>query len=328
MKIKLITLSVILLITFITMLPTTIADDEYKESGIFSSMTHYLLLSFDSNDSMTPIIPSGEIRSVNISIKYGVNFGGLFSGLSRLKFAFQKGKQVSINLKIDDHSPWCTPTLTQSTISTQITEEEQELDATLNIKVDLDAPAYESGFIKINASVDPIKSLFGLRTIISGFQNDATIEFTPAYNPDIETEIPNKDLIIIKPYNETKIPIEITNLGNARTNVITAVENASESWDVSIENVLIDVGDTEQIFLKVYADHKFKEKEIKVKFTPVYDENADDVGEPIIETILLVNDGSYKDESNGDIDTNILFRIIFIIILFLILLIIIKKRRK
>jgi hypothetical protein len=328
MRTKIITLSIIFLLTFVTILPTTIAEDEYKKSGIFIYMGQYLHLSFDSNDTNTPIMPRGELRTINISITYGVSFAGLLSGLSRFMFAFHRGKQVNINLKIDDSSPWCTPTLTQSILITQVSDEEQELDTTLNLRVDPYAPAYESGFIKINASVEPIKSLFGLRTIIDGYHNDYTIEFTPGYNPDIEIDISGGDQIIIKPYNETKIPIEITNLGNDRTNVKAVVENISESWDVSIENVLFDIGETEQTYLIITADHRFKEKELKLIFTPARAENANDVGEPYSISIFLINDGTYKEEENIGANTSILFGIIFIIILFLIFLLIIKKRRK
>ena len=151
MKIKIITLSVILLFTLVTILPTAIAEEEYKKSGIFINMGQYLSFSFDSNDTKNPIVPRGELRSVNISIKYGVNFAGLFSRLSKLMFTFQKGKQVNINLKLDDWSPWCTPTITQNTITTSIKDQEQEFKTILNLRVDQDAKAYESGFVKINA---------------------------------------------------------------------------------------------------------------------------------------------------------------------------------
>ena len=85
-------------------------------AGFFVNLSSYLQAGFDaSNFTSKPIVPRGELRSLTIYLKYGVNYGGLLKGLARGLFNFYKDRQVNIKLQLGEHSPWCTPTLFTTT---------------------------------------------------------------------------------------------------------------------------------------------------------------------------------------------------------------------
>ena len=59
-------------------------------------------------------------------------------------------------LELVDRSPWCTATITQTTITTSVQDGEVKLNGNLNLKVDLDAPAYGSGYVTVKITVPKI----------------------------------------------------------------------------------------------------------------------------------------------------------------------------
>ena len=295
-----------------------------SSAGIIVNLSGYARISYDSkNFSGTPIVPGGELRPLPIIITYGTNSAGFIPFIAEIFYGLHRNRQVNIKLELVKWSPWSTPTLTQGTLTTSVKDEEQTLHANINLKVDIDAPAFGSGFVTVRVTVPKVG-------MIEKYENEFTIEFDPAYVANIDIEFSQGKEIEISPYNATVIPIEITNLGNGITTVKTEIVNISEKWNVSISDVpdvMIEVGGTVQTSLTVRVDHKFTEETIKLKFTPAFSEEATCAGEPFVTSIVFINDGSYKEE-DFDIDTNLLFGIIFIIILLLIFALILKKRRK
>jgi hypothetical protein len=318
-KIKAILILGILLVSVSSALVPT------SSAGIIINLSSYARVTYDSkNFSGTPIVPGDEIRPIPFIITYGINSAGFFPKLANLFLSLFKGRQVNIGLELVEWSPWCTPTLTQGTLTTSVAAEEQTLNANINLRVHIDAPAFGSGFVKVRVTVPKLG-------MIEKYENEFTFEFDPAYVANIDIEFSQGKEIEISPYNATVIPIEITNLGNGITKVKTEIVNISEKWNVSISDVsdvMIEVGGTVQTSLTVISDHKFSEETIKLKFTPAFSEEETYAGEPFVTSIVFINDGSYKEEEDFDIDTNLLFLIIFVIILLIIFSLILKKRRK
>ena len=317
MKIKIIIITVLLLFTFFNVVPTA-------KAGVFVSLSSYLQVDYDaSNFSKDPIVPGGEIKSLTMYFNYGVNFGGLFKNLALLLFQHYKNRQVNIKLELGDHSPWCTPTLFTNTITTKVGEAEQTgLKATMNLRVDIDAPAYASGFIELKVTVPKVG-------MIAGYSNTFTLEFNPAYLPQIKIDIPNGNYFLIAPYNETVIPIDIENLGNGETVVKAEIVNAPESLNVSItKEIYLDIWEDAQAFLTVTAGHKFKEESITIGFTPQRAQGTE-VGSTEFVSLLFENNGSYKvKEKSLEIDTNLLLLIIIFLLIIIIIFIIFKNNIK
>ena len=317
MKIKIILITVLLLFTFVNIVPTA-------KAGVFVNLSSYLRAGFDaSNFSSKPIVPRGETRTLTMYFDYGVNYGGLFKNLAKLLFRYYKNRQVNIKLEIGEHSPWCTPTLFNDVITVKVGDaEETGFQATLNLRLDLDAPAYAPGYVYIKATVPKIG-------LIQGYSNTYTLEFTPAYVPLIKIELSQGNTYLIAPYNETIIPINIENLGNGNTVVKAEIVNASESLNVSITNeIYLDIWEDAQAFLTVTAGHKFKEESITIGFTPQRAQGTE-VGSTEFVSLLFENDGSYKvKEKSLEIDTNLLLLIIIFLLIIIIIFIIFKNNIK
>jgi hypothetical protein len=202
-----------------TIVPTTSA-------GFFVNLSSYMQAAFDAtNFSAKPVVPLGEIRSLTIYLTYGVNSGGLFKNMATLLFGLHRNRQVNIKLQLGDHSPWCTPTLFTDTITTTVDEAQQTgLQAILNLRVDDEAPAFGSGFINLKVTVPKVG-------MIAGYSNTFQLEFSPAYLPIIKPETPAGNYELIGPMDTASIPIEIENLGNAKTKVQCRVYSMSSSGD-------------------------------------------------------------------------------------------------
>lgn len=326
---KVIAISITVVFTLVTFLPTVSAsnksNDDPQNKSIFG-LGSYINLEYDEDDVTNPIMPRGIGRSIDLNIQYGVLLSDRF--LSRLIFWLCIGRFVNIKLEIIDKPQWCYAFLDPETLKATISNEEQNLSSFLSIKVNEDAPAYGLEKLVINASVDDFKGPFGL-TWISGDKTQLKIPLLIGYLPLIKTEFPLGDQIEISPYNRTKIPIKITNLGNGRTEVLSEVDNCSKAWEVDIvDSIIIDIGETKTIYLTVKTDHEFEERPVILKFTPSFAENPLDIGDSRYTALFFINDGSYKEEVGLEIDITILIIIIVVIILILVFVTMLKRKKQ
>ena len=312
----------ILLVSVSTaIVPTTSA-------GIFVNLSSYLQAGFDAeNFTAKPIVPRGEIRSLTIYLKYGVNYGGLFKGLSQLLFGFHRDRQVNIKLDLGEHSPWCTPTLFTDTITTKVGEaEETGLQATLSLKVDIDAPAFGSGFVELKVTVPKVG-------MIAGYSNTFTLEFNPAYLALIKPQIQVSNSKIIGPMDTAVFPIEIENLGNARTKVKLEVVSGTvpEGWTAIVtDQIILDEvkGSKGVAYLTVKPPKSFGYHDdtagIRVEMTPERAENPSDQGAPESVTVLVESRGV----SVIGFEIVVLPIIIIVLIIFFIYYFLIRKKGK
>jgi hypothetical protein len=215
-----IVMSILLVSVFAAFIPTTSAR-------LFLNLSSYVNVTLGENESgLKPIVPRGEPGQLTLYVTYGVNKGG---ALSQALFALFQGRQVNIKLEITDKSPWCTATLPSDTITTQTSSQEQKRTTMLTIRVDEDAPAYGSGIVKISATVPKIG-------LIEGFSQVFTVEFTPAYLPMISATLPGGNSKTIGPLDTATFPIEVVNMGNARTTVSFKINNIPEGWVAVVTN--------------------------------------------------------------------------------------------
>jgi hypothetical protein len=304
------TLSILLftLLFFSLLIPSTITAKAEEEIKPTSGLASYLKINW--THSSKPIIPIDEVRYYTIKIDYSVTLGPL----GRLFLPFFVGRQVDIKLDIIDTNPWCNANIAIGTLTTQVQPQGATTSQTTQILIELDkdAPAYDSGYVKIRAKVPKIG-------MIAGYEQDFTIKFKPAYLALIKAELPQGKSIKISPYTETIIPINVTNLGNARTIIHFEIDNTSESFNISIEEIILDVDSKATAELFLFTDHKFNKEPIKIKMTPLRADNPrpEDEGSPISLTLIVKNDGSYV-EGLFEIDITIIIIILVIIILIIV----------
>jgi len=306
---KTLIITLIILLFFNLLIPSTITAKAEEEIKPASGLASYLKINWTTDSE--PIMPIDDLRYYSIKIDYSVTLGPL----GRLFLPFFIGRQVDIKLNIIDSNPWCTANIAIGTLTTTVQPQgaTNSQTAQISIELDKDAPAYGSGYVTIRAKVPKIG-------MIAGYEQDFTIKFKPAYLALISAELPQGSPIEISPYTETIIPIDITNLGNARTKLHFEIDNPSESFDITIEEIIIYVDKNRTAELVLFTDHKFDEEAIKIKMTPLRADNPkpEDKGEPISLTLIVKNDGSYVEEEPFEIDITMI--IIFLVITVLIII--------
>jgi hypothetical protein len=103
---------------------------------------------------------------------------------------------------------------------------------------------------------------------INGQDYRCSIEITPAYVPCLEINSPQ---FTITPQNQTTvIPLNISNCGNKRTRVYVSIEENPQGFQLTFipDNILLEISETRQIFLKVIPSSYFIGDEIiPIEFT-------------------------------------------------------------
>lgn len=289
-------------------------------------------ISWNSTETSEPIMPLSSAKTFELDIKYKTEYS---YELTAFFADLMKNRQIDILLEIIETPEWCQATLDKTTLSTTVSTEQINLSANLTVSVKENAIAYNSGTIKINASVAPQMGLLGILTLIDGFNETYELTITPDFLADISTQIDDTNytqtgLIELPPYNETTIPITISNLGNAKTKVLAEIVEMPENWTVDIDPyAVLELDNSSQIYLTVESDHNFDNETITVQLTPVRYENTDDSGDSTNITIKLHNDGSYVEPSDEtfEIDTTTLAIILLLIIIVVIVILIFIKRK-
>ncbi|MCX5798011.1 MAG: hypothetical protein NTU90_00320 [Proteobacteria bacterium] len=95
-------------------------------------------------DTVKPVVPRDEIRKLNLTIKYKVDWGRDFAYGALVGYSDQE-KNALIKLKVTDHSPWCTVNLESELVPTPLTTGLTQSSVYLNLQIRDDAPAYGEG---------------------------------------------------------------------------------------------------------------------------------------------------------------------------------------
>ncbi len=335
MKNKLIAVTIIFLLVSV-MTPGVIAqessssDQDITES--FLKLKSSVSVTWNETELSEPIIPETSAKNFELNITYITEHS---YEISTVFTELMKNRQIDVKLEIIESPEWCQATIDKNTISTTVSTVQKNLSANLSVSVNENAVAYQSGTIKLNVSVDPQMGPLGALLLVAGYNKVYELTITPGFLPEINTEInyvnySETDMVELPPYNETMIPIKISNLGNARTKVLAEIVYMPENWTVSLDSyVIIDMNSSGQIVVSAESDHHFEDETITVQLTPVRSDDETDSGESTNVTINLHNDGSYEEPSEDifEIDTTMLAIILFVILLVIIVVAVFIKRK-
>jgi hypothetical protein len=240
------------------------------------------------NETQQPLVPRGELRTLTLVITHTVTKTALGAGaLSALK-----GALIPINVLITEKPSWCTATIEQGTLSVTVQPDTiSTVETKVSIQVANDAPAYSLGYIKIKATAEKT-------SLIAGCENDVTLNFIPAYKALISLSLPETNSKEIGPMDTAVLPIDITNLGNARTMVVLDVISVPKDWTAIITSQLLieeGAGSTGTAYLIVKPPKSFgyhnDEQTIKISMQPVDADDYSKKGETTYETFLVQSRG-------------------------------------
>lgn len=298
-----------------------------KSDGIFTDklLESQTDITWQDTSETQAIMPNGEIREIDIEISYSITagfLGGLYLNLL-------KNKKITMNIEIIEKPEWSTALINTNELTFDINSENQTQKLKLSVQVNKNATAFKPGIIKIKTSTNELKGFLNLSTLISKNEKTVEIPITPDYIPLIEVES-KSNYYRISPFNSSSIPINITNMGNDKTKILIYLEETPENWNISIpSSITLEQNEKKQILLTTMADNSFQTKEIKIRFTPINAKNSTLQGPSTIQTYVLENDGSYKEEKE-ETDTGMILTIITVIIIIFIIiaLIVILQKRK
>ena len=274
-------IGLLLISLIISIAPTTSA-------GRLLNLSQYANVSWSSNATEKPIVPRGVMRSIDLDIIYRCNTG---AAPSQIVFALYQGRQVNIKLEIVATPEWTTANLNSGTITTSISLTEQSLKAILSIRVDTDAPAFGAGYVRIKISIPKVGP-------IDSFEQEFTLEFSPEYLPLISDQLPDGNSKQIGPLDTAVFPIEIENLGNARTRVFLEVVDHPKDWIVVVtDDITLDEaqGSKGTAYLTVKPPKSFgyhyEEESIRVSMLPTRAEDITNQGEKTYVTVVVESRG-------------------------------------
>ena len=248
-----------------------------KRCNLFG-LQSYLEISWNESATTEPITPRGELRSVPLTIRFGITIKG---PLGDYILRFFNGRMVQIHMNIEEYPEWCQVTMKSKTITTVISREERILDNLLTVHLDVNAPAFQEFGVVINASVATITGPLGLIGIINGCETEVCPFFRANYLPLITTDCPNGNVIEAPPGETTTLTFGVTNYGNGKTKIYNEINvtEIPEGWALYVtDSVILDVGERGLVNISVrppYVSGQGYDEPIKVRVTPRYADNIE-----------------------------------------------------
>lgn len=205
------------------MVPTT--------SALFN-VSSVVTVSWSSNMTSRPVVPQGELRSLNLDVSYITQRGSFFGkGI----IAAYSGRQVTVDIKIVSAPSWCSASLSQGTFSFTIQQPDlgtQIQPTTLSLTIAEDAPAFGLGSIVLQATAHKAG-------LIAAYTTESTLDFIPDYKPLIKATLPNTNTMEIGPTGTATFQIQIQNLGNAATIVLLDVIDVPKDWNAVVTQQVV-----------------------------------------------------------------------------------------
>jgi hypothetical protein len=194
-----------------------------------------------------------------------------------------------VSLTVTDHSPWCSADLQPEIALTPLTTGLTQSSSILSLQLRDDAPAYGDGYVTIKASVPGMG-------LIGRFEKEFTLAFIPEYLPRINVNLPEGTTKNIGPMDLAVLPIEVNNMGNARTTVFFKIENIPKGWTIVVtDDITLEDSTVKIAYLTVKPPKEFgyhyDEKSIMVKLTPARAEDLTNIGEPLYVTFIVQSRG-------------------------------------
>ena len=134
--------------------------------------------------------------------------------------------------------------------------------------------------------------------LIEGFSQEFTLNFVPAYKPIININLPETNTRKIGPMDSATFPVEVQNMGNARTTVFLNVTYVPKGWNAIITSQLQleeGVGSSAIAYLVVKPPKNFgyhsEQETIRISLTPARIDDLSDQGVTIYENFLVESQG-------------------------------------
>jgi len=321
----------IFLITFLMLSPSIISNEiktnsDNKDFSLKNFFYAKPLISIEPEHIDESVIPNSGILKIPLEISCSLT--GIFAKKAERRL---KNKALTIELSIDKQSDWCQASIANPNIKIPIKQIDTPwTDSFVTVTVTEEAPAYSQGVVTINAKCKQVKGM--LFTGISAGETIKNIAFEIGYFSALDIEM-EKNRMEITPFEQTNIPIKITNLGNGPTEVHIDVKSIPNDWKVEwprsfMLDSSIDGNDYEQeINIIVRPTNSFSHQSLRVLITGSYMGNPDLVIDPEIINIYFHNDNT-KINRVFDYALPIFFIITVIIIIFVSILVKRKNNSK
>ncbi len=279
-------------------------------------------LNYDKSLVKDPLQP-GMDYNIPINISYSIS-GMLADFYSKIL----KKSMATIDLSVESNE-YCTASISADSINVNITSEETNIGANPEVTVVINSDAVARSDLKITviAKAKEVKGPLGIFSWVKESDNvTLDISIQPEYVPLIEIKS-DFDFKEIPPFNITELPVNITNNGNGKTKILIEALNVTKHFNLTYtDSIVLDIGETKQVIIEVEPDNDFGQETLEISFTPSYSEDTSLTGSSTIQTFVLKNDGSYKEDEELEIDISIIIILGFAILILLIFIYIIRNR--
>ncbi len=296
-------------------------------------------LYWDSSDSDDPIIPRDELKELNVTFDYSFNHGLSFSEGMYLNYVNYKdlgftvsGKypdgyysKAKIELDIIDSPSWCHATFRHPQAVANLSPSFIN-KIPLYIILDEDAPAYEQGYLLVEAFIRSPPAI----NYISSYKKEFNLTFTTSFYPVIDVNLPDVNVKEIGPQESAEFPLEISNIGNDKTIVNIKVDSLPDGWAATVtDSLLLEKESSKKAQLSVKPPRDFGYKNevgiVRLKLTPTRAYDMSEEGDDLTISFLIKSKGFSVE--GGNLNFSILV-IVFVLLLFLIVGFFLKKKTK
>jgi hypothetical protein len=283
------------------------------------------ILNFEYDTPTENVIPMGDVLTINISTSFSLS--GVGANFVQ-KRSLLKNSEIIIKLNVSTDNDWVYANIIDPLATLRVSQAGETWESTLQISVSEEAPAFTLDKVTVTATSSNLAGfLFNIEEKTEIFE----VPFEIGYWGVVSYNACDGNYFEVTPYNITRIPINIKNLGNGATVVNLEVVESPENWNISIPSSIIlqpFEEEEQQVFLEVLTDHTFDEETIQIKTTSHYLGSPNLQGTSEILTFDIINDGSYKEPSDGfEINIVILAIILVLLIIFIMVVVIFIKRK-
>ena len=214
-------LTVLLISIFTFFIPSASAGilDRLEDAYTFNSIVK---IEYDEKTAMDPVLPLDMVK--NIPITMSIRVTGYFA---EELLHYYEGNNLFIDVEVNETPEWCTASILPRKLIIPASANWSTSNATLDVMLSHDAPAFSVGLVKVKVKVGKLGSIQG-----GEFFQD--IQFIPGYLPVLRLDVPDSTCELVGPDKVANFDIEIENLGNAITDVTCRTINVPDGWAASI----------------------------------------------------------------------------------------------
>jgi len=264
-------------------------NKDFSNKGWFS-LDSVIVISWNANDTQTPLEPGGAPRIVNLSVTYLTTLSYPLIGKIILYYCIVTHQYVTVTMDLGEIPSWSTASLSTSEIQFPVSQTPSSQIVSLSIAVDEHAPAYRLCAIPIQTEAKTLHGPFGLIPLVNGCTQACTLNCLPGYLPHIIVE-PESDHMDVIPGEMSHLYFNIINHGNART-VVRAeiIDSPGNDWNILItDDIILDENGSNFMFLMVTPPFDFSGTDtITASFTPYKSDDMSQYGAPVNVTIAVI----------------------------------------